>query len=148
MWRFRREVLKNEEVCLICNQQRPEVPKKGWCAAKHYAICQAIPNRIFGYKKIGDCELRMGENENLRLGGHIGYVIKGKFRGMHMAEKACRLLFEEAKRLNMSFVWITCGERNMASRRTCERLECELQEVIEIAPNERKCIYIKRFSEK
>lgn len=79
MWRFRREVLKNEEVCLICNQQRPEVPKKGWCAAKHYAICQAIPNRIFGYKKIGDCEL---------------------------------------------------------------------QEVIEIAPNERKCIYIKRFSEK
>ncbi len=148
MWTLGREVLKNDEVCLICNQQRPEVPEKGWCAAKHYAICNPKSRGLSGYQKIGDCELRMGSTESLRLGGHIGYAIKEKYRGNHMAEKTCRLLFEEAKRLDMPFVWITCGDQNIASRRTCERLGCELQEIVEIDTNEKKCIYIKRLNEK
>ena len=148
MWILRREALQSEEVCLICNQQRPEVPEKGWCAAKHYAICQPKSRGLLGYRKIGNCELRIGNTENLRLGGHIGYAVKEKYRGNHMAEKACRLLFEEAKRQKMPFVWITCSENNVASRRTCERLGCDLQEIVEIALNEKKCIYIKRFNEK
>ena len=147
MWILRREALQSEEVCLICNQQRPEVPEKGWCAAKHYAICQPKSRGLLGYRKIGNCELRIGNTENLRLGGHIGYAVKEKYRGNHMAEKACRLLFEEAKRMKMPFVWITFSENNVASRRTCERLGCDLQEIVEIDSNQKKCIYIKNIAQ-
>ena len=66
-----------------------------------------------------------------------------------MAEKACRLLFEEAKRYHFPYVIITCNPDNYASKRTLERLGGDLLEVVDLPPDNdmyqngerQKCIF-------
>ena len=46
--------------------------------------------------------------------------------------KACRLLFELAKKHNLGYVMITCNPQNYASRKTCEILGGELLEIAKL----------------
>lgn len=82
--------------------------------------------------RIGRCDLRIGHNRKLYYGGNIGYTVFPDWRGHHYAEKACRLLFELAKRHDLGYVIITCRPDNLPSRRTCERLGGELLEIAEL----------------
>lgn len=120
-------ILQNEEVCLKLEQFVQENPEKGWVPAFIFDIC--TPD---GKHKVGKCDLRLGYNEKLYYGGHIGYHVKPRYRGNHYALKACRLLFELARQQNMAYVIITCNPDNFPSRRTCELLQGQLLEIADL----------------
>lgn len=121
------EEVKDEEVCLTLDYKVEANPKKGWVPAYHFHIC--TPD---GKRKAGKCDLRIGYNEKLYYGGHIGYNVKPKYRGHHYAAKACRLLFEIARQQGMKYVYITCNPDNLASKRTCELLQGALVEIVDL----------------
>ena len=89
-------------------------PDKQWVPAYYFSVC------LQDGTKIGYCDLRVGHNDRLYIGGNIGYGIDEAYRGHHYALKACELLFTLARKHHMGYVIITCDPENMASRRTCE----------------------------
>lgn len=62
--------------------------------------------------------------------GNLGYNVAPRFRGRHLAERACRLLMPLANAHGFAGLWITCDPDNYASRRTCERLGAELIDIV------------------
>ena len=83
-----------------------------------YAISE-LPSR----ERVGDCELRLEqENGALRNIGNIGYAVDTEKRGRGHAKNACQMLLLEAKKLGLSPIFITCDEKNIASRHVCESL--------------------------
>ena len=101
-------------------------------------------------KYAGYVSLRLGESPALYYLGHIGYRIEPEWRGNHFAEKACRLLLPLLDELHMESVVITTDVDNIASRRTCERLGCQLERIAPVPEKYRticsgsvaKCRYI------
>ena len=118
--------LKTDELFLALDHTAEADPVRDWVPAYHFHIC--LPDGT----RIGRCDLRVGHNRSLYYGGNIGYGIFPDYRGHHCAEKACRLLFELAKRHGLDYVVITCDPGNPASRRTCERLGGKLLEIAEL----------------
>lgn len=154
-----RLVLKNEDVCLIRTMRAAGDPVKNWVATDVFAICLPEKKRFFGYEVIGRCDLRYGYNRQLYYGGNIGYRVFEPYRGNHMAEKATRLLLEQAKARSMPYVIITCNPDNYPSRKTLEHLQEDfdgtLLETVDLPPDndmyqkgERsKCIFYFPLSE-
>ncbi|MBA4348160.1 MAG: hypothetical protein C0413_04850 [Clostridiales bacterium] len=70
----------------------------------------------------GEIDLRLGYVRNLYFGGNIGYHVNEEFRGSGYAGKACKLVFEIARRHGMPYVIISCRTDNLPSRRTLEKL--------------------------
>lgn len=144
-----REVLQNEEVCLIRYKKVPGDTQKNWVESDFYHICLPDKHFLLGYKVAGYCDLRFGYNRQLYFGGNIGYRVEEPFRGHHLAEKATRLLFEKAKEAGMPYVIITCNPDNLPSRRTLERLGGDLLEIVDLPPDNdmyqrgerQKCIF-------
>ena len=122
-----RETLQDENVCLILTEKQASDPDKNWAPCYKYKICQPEKRPFFGYIPVGGCDLRFGYNENLYYGGHIGYHVDEHYQGNHMAQKAARLLLEEAWKHNMPYIIITCNPDNAPSRRTIEGLMKEYQ---------------------
>ena len=118
--------LKDGEIALSLNHTAPGDLDRDWVPAYHFDICNGAG------QKMGQCDLRVGYNDKLYYGGHIGYRVHEPYRGHHYAEKACRLLFQLAKRHDMPYLIITCNPDNIPSRRTCERLGGELLEIAEL----------------
>ena len=104
-------------------------PSRGWVPAYYFHILDRDGNRV------GACDLRIGHTEGLYYGGNIGYAVDEPFRGHHYAAKACRLLFDLARRHGMEYLYITCRPENLPSRRTCELLGGELLEIAELPPD-------------
>jgi len=106
-------------------------------------------NLIEYWTKMGVCDLRIGYNDNLYFGGHIGYRIFPEYRGNHYAGKACLLLFQLARKHNMEYLYITCNPDNYASKKTCEYAGGKLLEIAELPEGNymrddcefEKCIY-------
>lgn len=82
--------------------------------------------------KMGRISLRIGDNENIFYGGHIGYSVDDKFRGNRYAARSCMLIFPFAKKHGLNPVWITCNPDNIPSRRTCEIAGGKLIEIVDI----------------
>lgn len=118
--------LQNDEIRLILEKTVEGDAEKEWVPAYHFAICN--PDGT----KMGVCDLRIGHNDKLYYGGNIGYRISEEYRGHHYAQKACRLLFELARRHGLDFLYITCNPDNHPSRKTCEALGGELLEIAEL----------------
>lgn len=103
----------------------------------------------------GYVSLRLGESPGLYYLGHIGYRIEEKQRGHGYAERACRLMLPLLKRLHLGSVVITNNVDNIASRKTCEHLGCELERIADVPPEYRavcagalqKCRYIWRMED-
>ena len=136
--------LVNDEIELRLTGTAEGNPEKGWVPAYHFSICDRQGNEM------GNCDLRIGYNENTYYGGNIGYEIKEAYRGNHYAGKACIMLFELAKRHGMDHIIITCGPENHASRKTCEYAGCELTEIARLPEDNdmriekgetEKCVY-------
>lgn len=89
-------------------------PMRQWLPTYHFEIC--LPDGV----KVGRCDLRIGHNELTYYGGNIGYEVDAEYRGHHYAGRACRLLFELARRHGLDYLYITCNPENIASARTCE----------------------------
>jgi len=137
------EGLTDDEISLHIVRTLPGDSEKIWLPAYFFAI-QNREGKI-----VGNCELRIGYNENIRYIGNIGYRIATEFRGHQYAEKASRILLRFAARHGMPSVWITCDPNNTASRKTCERLGAILLEITELPTDsplrmdgkDRICIY-------
>lgn len=140
---FDTSFLKDEEISLVLERTAAANPERGWVPAYYFAICNKDG------VKIGECDLRVGHNENTYYGGNIGYSINEEYRGHHYAGKACLLLFELAKRHNMDYLIISCNPDNFASRKTCEYAGGKLSEIAELPEGNdmrsngetEKCIY-------
>ncbi len=111
---FDTEFLKNDEIMLKLTRTADAIPEKGYVPAYHFDIC------LVDGTKIGACDLRIGHNSKLYIGGNIGYGIDEPYRGHHYAAKACLLLFSLAKKHGMDHLYITCAPDNAASYKTCE----------------------------
>ncbi|MEA4874328.1 GNAT family N-acetyltransferase [Anaerorhabdus sp.] len=101
-------------------------------------------------KRIGKCDLRIGMDHKLYYAGNIGYSVSKPYRGNHYAYKACKILFELAKdKYKMDEIIITCNPDNIASKKTCERLDGEFVELVDVPLGHwlrnqgdyQKCIY-------
>ena len=108
------EDLRDGEILLQLERTCEAQPEKNWVPAYYFAIC--LPDGT----KIGYCDLRIGHNDRLYIGGNIGYGIDEDRRGHHYAAKACELLFRLARKHDLGYVIITCDPENAASARTCE----------------------------
>ena len=108
------EDLQDAEIRLQLKEVREAQPAKKRLPAYYFDIC--LPDGT----KIGNCDLRIGHNENTHIGGNIGYGIYPKWRGHHYAARACTLLFRLARKHGMNSAIITCDSGNRASARTCE----------------------------
>ena len=104
-------------------------------------------------KDAGRISLRCGESRGLYYFGHIGYHVGEKYRGHGYALRACRLLIPLCRVLHVHSLVITTDTDNIASRRTCEKLGCELESIVPVPPEYRqqynmgphKCRYIFRI---
>ena len=90
---------------------------KGYVPAYKFDIVRFSDNAV-----VGETDLRLGYVKNLYFGGNIGYAVKEEFRGNGYAGKACKLVFEIARRHGMPYVMISCRADNLPSRRTLEKL--------------------------
>jgi ubiquinone/menaquinone biosynthesis C-methylase UbiE/predicted acetyltransferase len=111
---FPTDDLKTNEIFLRLDRTCEAQPEKDWVPAYYFSIC--LPDGT----KIGQCDLRIGHNDRLYIGGNIGYGIGEAYRGHHYAAKACRLLLRQAGKHQLDYVIITCDPANTASSRTCE----------------------------
>lgn len=135
--------LKNDEIQLLLEKTVDGDETRNWVPAYHFAI--SSPSGA----KMGKCDLRIGYNDNLYYGGHIGYTVFPEYRGNHYAGKACLLLFQLAQKHNMEYLYITCNPDNYASRKTCEFAGGKLLKIAELPEGNdmrdngefEKCIY-------
>ena len=118
--------LQDNEIKLVVERVSEGDPIKGWVPAYYFGIYD------FNANKIGFCDLRVGYSDGLYYGGHIGYTVYEEHRGHHYALKACKLMFELAKKHGMEYLYITCNPANTPSRKTLEGLEGELIEIAEL----------------
>ena len=104
----------------------------------------------------GEIALRVGESDSLFYLGHIGYHIDRPYRGKHEALHACRLCVPVLMGIGMRSFVVTTDEDNLPSIRTCERLGCVLETVVDVPPwcqqefaiSRRKRRYVFEISEK
>lgn len=120
------DFLKTGEISLRRIELEQDDPQRKWDPAFHFDILDHAGTRI------GGCNLRLGHSEALYYAGNIGYQIDEPYRGRHYAGKACKLLFELARRHGMEYVIIVCAPSNQPSRKTCEWLGGELLEIAEL----------------
>jgi tagatose 1,6-diphosphate aldolase len=84
----------------------------------------------------GGLGLRIADTPDIRMYlGHIGYNVHPPVRGNRFAERSVRLVLPLAQQHGLETLWITCNPDNEASRRTCERLGCDLVEIVELPPD-------------
>jgi tagatose 1,6-diphosphate aldolase len=138
------DYLSDGIVDLKIQQKIPANDEKGLVPAYAYTIHQhGLPDEI------GHINIRIGNNDKLYFGGHIGYSVEEKFRGHHYAASACKLIFQVAKAHGMEKISITCNPENIASRKTCERAGAKFIRIVDLPPDNdmflrgerQKCIY-------
>ena len=114
-----------------------------------------VPGYVFNMKnsqtgeKMGQIKLRVGYNEKIKYGGHVGYGVNEKFRGHHYAARSLKLIFPLAKKHGLNPLYVTCDPENIPSRKTCERAGGTLEEIVNlpkyndqyIAGKRNKCRY-------
>ncbi len=74
-----------------------------------------------GEENVGHIHLRIGMNDDVYYGGHIGYGVRRQHRGKGYALRACLLLPQVARAHDMDEIIITCTPDNIASIRTIEK---------------------------
>lgn len=120
--------LVNNEILLKLDRTADAIPEKSYVPAYYFNIC------LLDGTPIGYCDLRIGHNELLYLGGNIGYGIDEAYRGHHYALQAVKLLFTQARKHGMDRLFITCVPENKASSRTCELAGGKYVETAPIPP--------------
>ena len=104
-------------------------------------------------KYAGYVSLRLGESPALYYLGHIGYRIEPEYRGNGYAARACQMMLPLMKRLHLGSIVITNNPDNIPSRKTCEKLGCTLESIVDVPQEYRlicagaakKCRYIWRI---
>ena len=118
--------LEDGEIRLVLEKTKQADPERKRVPAYCFTICDSMGNEI------GYCDLKIGYTRELYYSGHIGYEVGEEYRGHHYAAKACRLLFDLARRHGMEYLYITCAPDNLSSKKTCEYLGGDLLEIAEV----------------
>ena len=121
------DIIKGEEIDLHLIKTVPGNKEKNWVPAYHFTI--SLSGSL---KPIGHIDIRIGYNENLYYGGHIGYSVNEEYRGSHYAAKSVLLLRKVAQAHKMKKIFITCNPDNIASRKTCEYVGAKLLEIVDV----------------
>src|SRR5262245_34329807 len=89
--------LREGDLSLILQKCSPADPAKGWVPSYTFTI------QVDGSTApAGEVNFRAGSTRDLEMyGGHFGYGVNEDFRGKHLAERACRLLFPFIQRHGM-----------------------------------------------
>ncbi len=99
-----------------------------WVKDVHFSM---LKNKSF--VKVGECDLRLGMNDEIYYAGQVGYRVYFPFRGHGYAYEACKILFEIAKNeYDMKDLIITCSPDNIPSNKTLEKLHGILVEKIDV----------------
>ena len=123
---FDTSLLSSDNLMLVLQKFSDADPAEKKVPAYKFAVCDRNGQRL------GECALRLGYNDRLYYGGHIGYGIDEDHRGHHYAEEACRILFRLAAAHGMEYLYISCTPDNLPSYRTCEHLGGALLETAEL----------------
>ena len=128
-WLRRSRTLPDDPVTLVEEQDIPADSRNSYVPSVLYSI------ELHG-QRIGDCDLRLGMNEELYYAGNIGYKIQKEYRGHGYAYEACRILFRLARtKYHMEELIITCSPDNLASKKTLQKLGGQLLETVEVPPD-------------
>lgn len=80
-----------------------------------------IPSYLFhivrnaDHRVVGQCTLRVKDDENIYYRGNIGFSVLEEYRGNRYAAKAVKLVIRQARKHHMPYVYITCEKGNIAS---------------------------------
>lgn len=80
----------------------------------------------------GKISVRIGNNFHSYYNGHIGYEVFEGHRGRGIAAKACKIVLDVARFHGMTSIYLTCGESNIASKKTIEHLGADLIECVSV----------------
>lgn len=109
-----------KEITIEFVKEEGPSPLTSWVKDVYYAI-------MLNHIKVGECDLRIGMNEEIYYAGQVGYRIYFPYRGNGYAYQACLLLFEKAKEeYGMRQLYITCSPENIASDKTLQKLHGKL----------------------
>lgn len=138
IWEFRREILEcdaeNEDKFAGCLSLDESVSAEEWInicrLRKNEETCgevgTTVPSHMYlavrktDNKVIGVIDLRHHINHPIlgTWGGHCGYSVRPCERGKGYAKEMLRLNIQNAKKLGISKLLITCDVRNEASKKT------------------------------
>lgn len=79
--------------------------------------------------KVGQCGIRLLNNDKNNYLGNIEYEIFSQYRGNNYAEKASRLLAKVALYHNIDRITVTANPNNLASIKTIENLGAKFIEI-------------------
>ena len=144
-------VFSDDEIMLMLSAEIVENREIGVTDGFTFHIYERKPRR-----KVGYVSLRLGESPQLYYLGHIGYRIEEPYRGHGYAARACQMIIPLMQELQLSSICITANPDNIPSRKTCERIGCELESIVKIPEKYRfvcsgdtdKCRYILRIPPK
>jgi len=119
--------LIDDDLELVLIKKVPADEEKGYFPAYEFEMINVKTAEV-----MGRITLRIGNNENTKYGGHIGYGVDEEFRGKHYAARSLKLLFSLAKKHVINPLWITCNPENIPSRKTCELAGGKLVEIIDL----------------
>ncbi len=136
--------LIDDDLELVLVKKVPANEKKGYFPMYEFDMVNTITG-----ERMWEINLRIGYNENIQYGGHIGYGVDEKFRGHHYAARSVKLLFQLAKKHGLNPMLITCNPENIASRKACECAGGALIEILDLPEHNdqyqrgerQKCIY-------
>ena len=146
-----RPIFQDDEIALYLSDEDVTNPSIGVTDGYTFDIYERKPRRRVGY-----VSLRLGESPSLYYLGHIGYRIDEPYRGHGYAAQACVLIMPLMKRLGLKSICITANPDNIPSRKTCEKIGCELESIVAVptryqyvcAGATHKCRYILRITDK
>ena len=141
----------DDKISLILSSEIVENREIGVTDGFTFYIYERKPRR-----KVGYVSLRLGESPQLYYLGHIGYRIEEPYRGHGYAARACQLIIPLMQEIGLQSVCITANPDNIPSRKTCEKIGCELESIVSIprqyqfvcSGDTDKCRYILRIPRK
>lgn len=122
--------LSDDEIFLRLNSTAQLNELKGYVPSYYFQIVRLRDGMV-----LGQCDLRVGYNAKIELGGNIGYTVYEPFRGRGTAARACNLLAILAREHQMKELIITVRPDNIASIKTCLNLGAVQTKEIVIPPH-------------
>ena len=121
------EKLEGKKIDLVLNKVMEGDDKKGYVPALLYKMVLHNTNEVVGF-----CDARIGYNENIYYGGHIGYSVREEYRGNGYAVEAVELLKKVFKANDMRWIYITNNPDNHPSIRVCEKAGARFVKLVEL----------------
>ena len=119
--------LIGKKIDLVLNKMVDADDERGFVPALLYNIVLHGTDEI-----VGCCDARIGYNENIYYGGHLGYSVKEEHRGNGYAVEAVELLKQVFKANNIRHIYITNNPDNHPSIRVCEKVGAKFIKIVEL----------------